>query len=375
MSTNSDLRVAHTFFYFSTDTDELRINYPEMMNKTNGIDAVSHNGWTFEWEIKNFSIIQCKEVGEYVLSPIFMTTWLRNLVKWRLQLYPKGDSSVSDGHLSLFIECLTTGKITADITFWILNEENRKRWCWNMGNMTFNRQTNSSWGKPSFIQRHLIMDLNNRVLVNNTLKIGCEIIFNQKYNDNIHAKHLDVNSLEYRLEALADFENLLDTGNGSDVTLRVDGIEIKAHKAFLISRSPVFQAMFEHDMREKGENVVDILDLKYNIVKELLRFIYAGKVNNIQNRASELLEASEKYCIRGLKTLCEHELSRQIKLKNVFRLIEVAEKYNADFLKSQAIAFITTNKHQMADRPELKKLADLQADTICDVFKAVLKNN
>ena len=77
------------------------------------------------------------------------------------------------------------------------------------------------------------------------------------------------------------------------MTFMVDGKELKAHKAILTARSPVFAAMFEHDCKEKQESKVEIIDFSFEAFKELLKFVYTGQVQ-LEQFAGELLEASDK---------------------------------------------------------------------------------
>ena len=56
-----------------------------------------------------------------------------------------------------------------------------------------------------------------------------------------------------------------------DVTLVVEGQEIHAHKAILAARSPVFKAMFAHQMSEAVEGKVMIDDIAADVLNELLR--------------------------------------------------------------------------------------------------------
>lgn len=70
--------------------------------------------------------------------------------------------------------------------------------------------------------------------------------------------------------------------------------------AFLIemisisARSPVFQAMFEHEMEERKHNRVDITDVDHEVLREMLRFIYTGKASNLEKMADDLLAAADK---------------------------------------------------------------------------------
>ena len=64
--------------------------------------------------------------------------------------------------------------------------------------------------------------------------------------------------------------------------------------AILAARSPVFEAMFEHEMEERKQNRVDICDLDYEVVCEVLRYCYAGYTPLLEKMAEQLLAAADK---------------------------------------------------------------------------------
>lgn len=63
---------------------------------------------------------------------------------------------------------------------------------------------------------------------------------------------------------------------------------------FFLARSPVFAAMFEHEMEERKQNRVAIQDVDHEVLKEMLRFIYTGKAPNLEKMADDLLAAADK---------------------------------------------------------------------------------
>ena len=91
-----------------------------------------------------------------------------------------------------------------------------------------------------------------------------------------------------------DMGQLFESQRFSDVTLSVGSREFQAHKALLAARSPVFAAMFEHEMEERKHNRVDITDVDHEVLREMLRFIYTGKTNNLDKMADDLLAAADK---------------------------------------------------------------------------------
>lgn len=91
-----------------------------------------------------------------------------------------------------------------------------------------------------------------------------------------------------------DLGGLFENQKFSDVTLAVSGREFQAHKAILAARSPVFAAMFEHEMEERKHNRVEITDVDHEVLREMLRFIYTGKAANLEKMADDLLAAADK---------------------------------------------------------------------------------
>lgn len=63
-----------------------------------------------------------------------------------------------------------------------------------------------------------------------------------------------------------------------------------------IARSPVFAAMFEHEMEERKQNRVAITDVDHEVLREMLRFIYTGRAANLERMADDLLAAADKVC-------------------------------------------------------------------------------
>lgn len=72
------------------------------------------------------------------------------------------------------------------------------------------------------------------------------------------------------------------------------------------ARSPVFAAMFEHEMEERKHNRVDITDVDHEVLREMLRFIYTGKAANLEKMADDLLAAADK--VKKINLLMETNL-------------------------------------------------------------------
>lgn len=144
-------------------------------------------------------------------------------------------------------------------------------------------------------------------------------------------------------QLLDHFAGLMESEKFADVTIIIAKREFLAHKAILTARSPYFAAMFEHDMKESKENKVTLEDIEPEVFLEVLRFIYTGLVKKLDQLASELLVAADKYALDKLKAICEDQLKSTLSVETASKTLCLADVHHAEQLKMQAVQFITRN--------------------------------
>nr|XP_029725282.1 speckle-type POZ protein-like [Aedes albopictus] len=137
--------------------------------------------------------------------------------------------------------------------------------------------------------------------------------------------------------------SLLEDQKFTDVILSCGKNEFKAHKAILVAHSTVFRAMFNSDMKERSANRVEIDDLDYEVVEQMLHFIYTDRTPKVNLMADRLLGAADKYDLVGLKMICEQALCEQLSVDNALQMLALANRYNADHLNSNAKEFVANN--------------------------------
>lgn len=148
----------------------------------------------------------------------------------------------------------------------------------------------------------------------------------------------------------------------SDVTINIATNEATspsvffAHKAILAARSPVFSKMFAHDLQERATNSVTLSDISPAAFKELLTYIYTGKVPHLQTLARSLLNAAEKYHLDRLKALCELQLSYDLEVENAAETLVLAHTYGADQLKKNALRFIVKYRNEVRKTKDWEKV-------------------
>ena len=79
----------------------------------------------------------------------------------------------------------------------------------------------------------------------------------------------------------------------------------------------------------------------------MLKYFYLNEVELTKNRATELLEISDKYVIGELKTLCEQYLSQIVSLNNFIYLSEISEKFDAVLLQESVVNFAISHLDQI----------------------------
>ena len=76
---------------------------------------------------------------------------------------------------------------------------------------------------------------------------------------------------------------------------------------------------------------------KMPIVKQLVKFIYTGKVDKIdENNAEDLLRAADQFLLSGMKEICEVFLMSKVNLDNAIEMLSLGHTYEAVGLKKKA---------------------------------------
>ena len=193
------------------------------------------------------------------------------------------------------------------------------------------------------------------------------------------------------LRKFNDFGTFLSTGSKSkfsDVTLVASQkyntkgdsssapFEFPAHKVILAARSPVFASMFEHSMQESTNNKVVIDDVCPDALKEMLMYIYTGEVSDVGNVAYDLLYAADKYQLDDLKSFCEQQLSKSLKVENAARMVQFAHMHNTPILKRRTLRFIASHGAEVratTEWEEVKQHADILDELLQVIYEPVSK--
>lgn len=151
-----------------------------------------------------------------------------------------------------------------------------------------------------------------------------------------------------------DLLALYESGEGSDIVLKSrDAQEFNCHRLILSARSPVFKAMFQHEMKEMAEGVVTV-DMEGRSLNLFCKYLYAGNLGSSANRGlkkpgdleiwKELVKAGDMYQLHHLCKLAAHALVLTRNAENALDIFcflkQFGEERLADSLKAMKQFFV-----------------------------------
>ncbi|KAJ8680893.1 hypothetical protein QAD02_016680 [Eretmocerus hayati] len=308
--------------------------------------------FTWPFVISNYSKLP-SDTGKLIVSPTFGIGYY----EFVLLVYPGGDQKSSKGYVSIFLRFLSNTKASITFQLSIIDQDGIKKSSNSRSTNTYDlisQPQKHTFGESRFVESSWLLS-NVLQSTNDRLIVLCEI-FNVNASDSL-----------YEVEKLRTYGKFLNNEQFSDVKIIVDNKTIYAHKIVLATGNEVFSTMIKGDSKVDGNDVINIEDTEYEVVVELIRFIYTGQVHNIEKMAKKLIIAADRYGVIQLKYKCEKYLCPFLSPDNVLDYLKLADTYGLDELKSRAISFFVTYRKIVMKldnfRDEMKQLhPDLTAD-------------
>jgi hypothetical protein len=325
----------------------------------------------YKWTISNFSFCM-GGIQRRITSPVFSSEENKE-VAWCLRVYPKGADKESKDYLSVYLVLLSHLQIPvwAKFKFWIINSQGEKYQ--KIKSPTVECfLTNEQNGFKKFLPRDLLLSHRNCLLPEDQLTICCKVtILGRKYN--MPSQNITPAIKDPRHLLTDDLGELWENSLFTDCCLLVAGHEFRAHKAILAARSPVFRAMFEHEMKESLKTPIKIHNLNPQVFKEMMSFIYTGKAPYLHSHsmACDVLPAADKYGLVSLKVLCEDAFCRNLSVKNATHTLILADLHSTEKLKTQALDFIAYYASEVCETSEWKSMVESHPHLVAEAFQSL----
>uniref|UniRef100_A0A146LWB8 Speckle-type POZ protein n=1 Tax=Lygus hesperus TaxID=30085 RepID=A0A146LWB8_LYGHE len=303
-------------------------------------------GFCFTWTVHNFStkhdLVRSRK---YIMSEgSEMET------HWLLGMYPNVIGKDHDKYVSLYLsmESCNGDSIVVSYAISIINRKNV---------ICKTRQDKSTFkskhvqGFVEYVKRSELLDEDGELLVNDRLKIICEIrVVESAYKYTEKPKYERTNYIPVR-EAYNEYWQLYIDKRLVDTTITVKTTEFQVHRLVLAAHSQVFDSMFSHNMIESSTNRVTIHDCEPEVFAELLRFVYTKRVENVKEVARGLLICADKYDLEQLKKVCETSIGEELTRNNAVDILILADTHNSVRLKSKALDYISSHAWSITQSP------------------------
>uniref|UniRef100_A0A0K0EYE0 BTB domain-containing protein n=1 Tax=Strongyloides venezuelensis TaxID=75913 RepID=A0A0K0EYE0_STRVS len=248
-----------------------------------------------------------RHIGEpgskFVSEPFTFATTERS--DWYFWLYPNGQTVESKGYLSIIFKSLNYGGSNKNAKFrFSIIKNNREEKNFSESVVIASSNSVNYWKILNFIRVDYLLNPSNGLLINGNLELSFEIFF---------INHINI-IIKNHLDTLLGIDKTLPTPNNylgqtlqrqqsTDCIIVVGKYNFYVHKQKLINRSPVFDVMFKHELKESIIGIIEILDFEVDVVKEMLDYIYTNEAPNIKEMATEVFLIADKYEIEGLKSM------------------------------------------------------------------------
>ncbi|KAJ8675236.1 hypothetical protein QAD02_011022 [Eretmocerus hayati] len=324
---------------------------------------------TYKWRIDE-SHLTSKKPSEKIKSPPIP---LSNTKSFQICIYPNGHTGEDRGWFSIFLHSFK-GNFEAKGRFYIVNYKGQ-----TIGPVFIEKhqyKEGEGYGLSRFKEKQHVENLMIRTYVDGirkrTLTIGCDLTFEVDIEKGPFFKP----EFESRLKEFDDFAKLIDNDEFSDVIITTSDHKLHAHKSILANKSSVFASMFNNNIENDAKKVINVEGFNYNVMREVLRFMYTGRVINLEGIATKLLGAADKYSVVGLKKLCENYLIENISAQNVLECLNFASLYNAPILRSHSMSFFKSNvkKTVLESSFKVSELHKNVVDEVCRIIAVSMKD-
>ena len=340
---------------------------------------ITSKTYIFTWVLKNFNFNLPLDCEECITSAPFQTEY----GLFEINLYPGGKDSCHD-YVSLEIvnktnisensrSVLSFLNMDGAVDFYVdslqldkaIFTQDKTRQDFYVSDILYKTDSlNDFLMLDKFVKR---CNITSDFLLNGHLTIKWKLYFYigaESFESSPTIQSMQNLAEKRRLAVLDNFEKLLKDSRFSDIKIVVGTQTFSAHKCILAAQSHYFAAMFESNMKEVKEGEVHITDISANIMEEILRFIYTGKISVEQTRMTDLLIVADMYGLDELITICEEEIISNMSLENIENILTVTDRLsNTAKLKHSAIQFLTMNAKKLSGNDSFRKVLDSLSPT------------
>jgi hypothetical protein len=189
--------------------------------------------------------------------------------------------------------------------------------------------------------------------------------------DTTKTGYVDMQKVFVHLDELSsDLDNLVDTKDlTADITIECGNKRFRAHSLFLSTRSGVFKQLCKQVITEKSFRI-RLEEIKPDIVKEMLHYIYSGRCNLDEENAIDIYAAAERFSLSTLKEASETYLIDILGERNALQILSAFDSFSNIRLKNKTIQYINAHHQHLFESKEWAKLKTKNPDLVYQVYES-----
>ncbi|GMT11120.1 hypothetical protein PFISCL1PPCAC_2417, partial [Pristionchus fissidentatus] len=184
------------------------------------------------------------------------------------------------------------------------------------------------------------------------------------------------------------FGNLFLSDELSDVTLRVEGKDLRAHRVVLAARSNYFRCLFFGGMREEKEELVELKETPLEPFTDLLKYIYTGRLclhGMSEEHILDILALSNRCNFERLQDDIALYFRKTLSTRNVCTVLHASQLYSLPSLTEACFLFADRNASEILLSQAFMGLSPsaieelITRDSFCareiEIFRAITRWN
>lgn len=174
--------------------------------------------------------------------------------------------------------------------------------------------------------------------------------------NNLSNSQSDLSTLDYEepnfdRETLKTLQSFAKNDQLCDVEIKCGSKSFKCHRVILASASGYFRAMFMTEMMESKQTVVHIQDIDENVMANIVKYAYNGKISiNIEN-VQNMLYAASILQIENVASACSDFMKEHLHPDNCVEVHAFAMLHNQEQLIKYAQDFFIENFVEVSQMP------------------------
>jgi len=304
---------------------------------------------------------------EYVRSPQFSCFGHQ----WQLKLYPGGYEHSDEGCVTVDFVNRSNTSIKIQYGYSIRDADGKEVVHSEPETFEFAAlgSENNAWGFANFAKRSALMDLlvqgslviEVRMKLPSTGNKATQFIPSNPINNNVLDLFMDEETADVVFEVGGEQQT-----KGKRKRAKTSTTNFHAHRPILQKCAPMLYEMCKSD--DGGITTVSITDVKPEIFKHMMYYVYGGKLSEaeLRDNAKDIIDACDKYGVVHLKLEAEaaYVESNEITMDNMIDNLLYADSKNLALLKEAVVDFILANKHSIIGKVSFDNIPGFATDLL-----------